>query len=231
MPARHPSADAGQDSDRGGPRPDRLLPARHHHHPPCPVRQAPLRLRGRPARPARPLHPVDPHRPRQDRHPAAHPGPVPGLHALVRQRPAAPRAGRRTARPVPGRKWPEPKAGPRSPLAPRRRPAPAPSAARTRTTPNHLKRREISPLNPGTALRRTSVTAGQHSSVVGPRKPAGQRFDMWSRRLTLVRFARFWERQCPILGAELAARPQRGQPELLHGTWGEGLWRWPRAPV
>ena len=46
--------------------------------------------------PARPLHPVDPHRPRQDRHPAAHPGPVPGLRALVRQRPPAPRADRRT---------------------------------------------------------------------------------------------------------------------------------------
>ena len=65
----------GQGSDRGGPRPDRLLPARHHHHPPRPVRQAPLRLRGRPAGPARPLHPVDPHRQRQDRHPAAHPRP------------------------------------------------------------------------------------------------------------------------------------------------------------
>ena len=44
--------------------------------------------------------------------------------------------------------------------APRRRPAPAPSAARTRTTPNHPKRREISPLNPGTALRRTHVATG-----------------------------------------------------------------------
>ena len=41
-PQRRP----GQDRDRGGPRPDRLLPARHHHHPPCPVRQAPLRLHG-----------------------------------------------------------------------------------------------------------------------------------------------------------------------------------------
>jgi hypothetical protein len=44
--------------------------------------------------------------------------------------------------------------------APRRRPAPAPSAARTRTTPNHPKRREISPPNPGPAPRRTYVTAG-----------------------------------------------------------------------
>ena len=33
----------------------------------------------------------------------AHPGPVPGLRTLVRQRPAAPRPGRRTAGPVPGR--------------------------------------------------------------------------------------------------------------------------------
>jgi len=49
-------------------------------------------------------------------------------------------------RPCPWKKWPGPKAGPRSPPAPRRRPAPAPSAARTRTTPNHPKRREISPL-------------------------------------------------------------------------------------
>jgi hypothetical protein len=32
-----------------------------------------------------PLHPVNPHRQGQDRHPAAHPGPVPGLRALVRQ--------------------------------------------------------------------------------------------------------------------------------------------------
>ena len=38
----------------------------------------------------------------------------------------------------------------------------------TRTTPNHPKRREISPLNPGTALRRTPVTAGHQSSVVSP---------------------------------------------------------------
>jgi Family of unknown function (DUF6788) len=55
----------------------------------------------------------------------------------------------------------------RSPPAPRHRPAPAPSAALTRTTPNHPKRREISPLNPGTALRGTSITAGHQSSVVG----------------------------------------------------------------
>lgn len=91
----------GQGTDRGGPRPDRLLPTRHHHHPPCPVRQTPLRLRGRPSRPARPLPPVDPHRPGQDRHPAAHPGPVPGLRTLVRQHPATPHAGRRTGKAVP----------------------------------------------------------------------------------------------------------------------------------
>ncbi len=47
-------------------------------------------------------------------------------------------------------------------------PRTAPSAARTRTAPNHLKRREISPLNQGTALRRTYVTAGHYSSIVGP---------------------------------------------------------------
>ena len=40
-----------------------------------------------------------------------------------------------------------------------------------------------------------------------PRKPAGQRFGMWSCRLTLVRFVRFWERRCPILGADLEATP------------------------
>ena len=28
-----------------------------------------------------------------------------------------------------------------------------------------------------------------------------------------------------------AGARQRGQPELLDGTWGEGLWRWLRAPV
>jgi hypothetical protein len=44
---------------------------------------------------------TDPHRQGQDRHPAAHPGPVPGLRALVQQHPAAPRAGRRTRSPVP----------------------------------------------------------------------------------------------------------------------------------
>ena len=49
-----------------------------------------------------------------------------------------------------------------------------------------------------------------------PRKPAGQRFDMWSCRLMLVRFVRFWERQCPILGADLETA-QRGRPELLDG--------------
>jgi integrase len=41
-----PQRTPGQDKDRGGPRPDRLLPARHRHHPPSPVRQTPLRLRG-----------------------------------------------------------------------------------------------------------------------------------------------------------------------------------------
>ena len=35
-----------------------------------------------------------------------------------------------------------------------------PAPPRTRTTPNHPKRREISPLNPGPALHRNPVTAG-----------------------------------------------------------------------
>ena len=52
-------------------------------------------------------------------------------------------------KPCPWPKWPGPKAGPRSPPARRRRPAPAPSAARTRTTPNHPKRREIEPAKLG----------------------------------------------------------------------------------
>ena len=156
MPPPDPSADQARAAIQAALGQIGFSPARHHHHPPRPVRQAPLRLRGRPPCPARPLHPVDPHRPRQDRHPAAHPGPVPGLRALVRQRPPAPRADRRTASAVPARKWPGPKAGPRSPPAPRPRPAPAPPAVPNPTTPNHPKRREISPLNPGTAPRRTS---------------------------------------------------------------------------
>ena len=134
-PQRRP----GQGSDPGGPRPDRLLPARHHHHPPRPVRQAPLRLRGRPAVPARPLHPVDPHRQRQDRHPAAHPGPVPGLRALVRQRPPAPGTGRRTGSPVPGRNGQGRRLGqdhPRHPGAAPHPPRPRPQPELPQTTQN-----------------------------------------------------------------------------------------------
>jgi hypothetical protein len=51
--------------------------------------------------------------------------------------------------------------------APRRHRGPARSALRT--PPEHPKRREIGPLNPGTALRRTPVTAGHSGSVVNPR--------------------------------------------------------------
>jgi len=56
-----------------------------------------------------------------------------------------------------------------------------------------------------------------------PRKPAGQRVDMWSCRLTLVRFARFWERQCPILGADLEAAPAASRNCLTgHGVKDSG---------
>ncbi len=40
---------------------------------------------------------------------------------------------------------------------------------------------------------------------------------MWSCRLTLVRFARFWERQCPILGADLEAAPSAAGRNCLTG--------------
>ena len=113
--------------------------------------------------------------------------------------PPAPGASARwppNCRPCPWPKWPGPKAGPRSPPAPPRRPAPAPSAARTRTTPNHPKRREISPLNPGTALRRTSVTAGHYSSVVSP-LPKSQVRMILTSSLTRQRrhLAAFWPHQ------------------------------------
>ena len=57
------------------------------------------------------------------------------------------------------------------PRHPGARPAPAPSGPEPELPHNHPKRREISPLNAGTASRRTSVTAGHHSSVVGPLNP------------------------------------------------------------
>ena len=53
---------------------------------------------------------------------------------------------------------------PGTPAPPRTRPVRGPNP----NYPNHPKRREISPLNPGTAFRRTPVTAGHQSSVVGP---------------------------------------------------------------
>jgi hypothetical protein len=39
-------------------------------------------------------------------------------------------------------------------------------------------------------------------------------------------FTRFWERQCPILGANLEATPFRARPELPDIDWasGKGLW-------
>ena len=61
--------------------------------------------------------------------------------------------------PVPGRNGPGRRLGqdhPRHPGAAPHQPRPGPEPE----LPNHPKRREISPLNPGTALRRTSVTAG-----------------------------------------------------------------------
>ena len=54
---------------------------------------------------------------------------------------------------------------PGTPAPPRTRPIRGPNP----DYPNHPKRREISPPNPGTAIRRTSVTPGHYSSVVGPR--------------------------------------------------------------
>ena len=111
------------------------------------------RTERRPARPARPLHPVDPHRQRQDRHPDPHPRPVPGLRTLVRQRPAAPRPGHRTADPVPGGNGQVRRLGqdnPRhpgaAPLPPRPRPQPElPQTARNAGRSARLTREQPSP--------------------------------------------------------------------------------------
>ena len=45
---------------------------------------------------------------------------------------------------------------------------------------------------------------------------------MWSCRLTLVRFARFWERQCPILGADLEDAPSEASRNCLTGRGVKG---------
>ena len=45
---------------------------------------------------------------------------------------------------------------------------------------------------------------------------------MWSCRLTQVRFARFWERQCPILGADLEAAPGAASRNCLTGRGVKG---------
>ena len=45
-----------------------------------------------------------------------------------------------------------------------------------------------------------------------PPKPAGQRSDMWPCPLGRDRFVRFWERRCPILGADLEAADRRRHP-------------------
>jgi len=110
----------------------------------------PLNLRGQPAVPARPLHPVDPHRQRQDRHPAAHPaqyqayaprfGNARRLRALTAELQAL--SLEEMAR---AEGW--------ATITPARRPAPH----QARPVPNHPKRREISPLNPGTAHRQRHV--------------------------------------------------------------------------
>ena len=118
--------------------------------------------------PARPLHPVDPHRPRQDRHPAAHPGPVPVLRSLVRQRPPAPGTGRRTGSPVPGRNGQSRRLGhdhPRHPGAAPHPPRPRPEPELPQTTQNAGRSARLTREQPS---RRTSLTAGHCSSVVGP---------------------------------------------------------------
>ena len=94
------------------------------------------------------------------------PGPVPGLRALVRQHPAAPRADRRTASPVPGGNGQGRRLA--ATITPRTTPRPAPSSPRSQTRPYHPKRREISPPNAGSALQEHPVTAGQQGSVAGP---------------------------------------------------------------
>jgi len=63
-------------------------------------------------------------------------------------------------------RWPGPKAGPRSPRAPRPHHGPGPSGARI--SPRHPKRREIHSLNAGLAPRKHHVIAGQQSCVDYP---------------------------------------------------------------
>jgi hypothetical protein len=45
---------------------------------------------------------------------------------------------------------------------------------------------------------------------------------MWSCRLTIVRFVRFWERQYPILGADLEAAPSPASRNCLTGRGMKG---------
>jgi hypothetical protein len=92
----------GQGSDPGGPGPDRHLPARHDHHPPCPARQRPAKPAGPARRPCTAPTSSGPAPSTARPSPGCSPGPVPGLRAQVRQRPPAPHADRRTASAIPG---------------------------------------------------------------------------------------------------------------------------------
>ena len=83
-----------------------------------------------------------------------------------------------SSKPSRWKRWPAPKAGPRSPPAPRRRRGPAQPGPQTRTTPKHpnrAKHRETGPLNPAPAPQKHPIAAGQQGFVGGPPKPAGQR--------------------------------------------------------
>jgi hypothetical protein len=58
-----------------------------------------------------------------------------------------------------------------------------------------------------------------------PRKPAGQRPDLRSCWPASVRIVRFWERRCPILGADLEAADRRGHPRTVHHVGSDGAAR------
>ncbi len=153
-PQRRP----GQGSDPGGPRPDRLLPARHITirrarcgKPRCACAADPASLHGPYIQWTRTVNGKTVTRlltPAQYQAYAPWFGNTRRLRALTAELQAL--SLQEMAR---AEGW--------ATITPARRPRPAPSSPGSRTAPYHPKRREISPLNPGTAHRQRHVTRGQ----------------------------------------------------------------------
>ena len=93
---------------------------------------------------------------------------------------------------------------------------------RPRATTTGLQQRSTSPNDRERPRCREFASRGSGVQIPSaPRKPAGQRPDVWSRQLAPVRFARFRERQCPILGADLDSRPAQTL-RSVHHAGGDG---------